>query len=63
MVGVVWFELGLAMVAVGWQWWVSLVTEWVAGGWLLKGALRSVAVRRWRMYCVILVVGLRWLGG
>ena len=34
-----------------------------AGGWLLEGALRSVAVCQWRMYCRILVVGLWLLGG
>ena len=55
--------LGLRCVAVGWQWWVSAAAGRVTGGWLLEGAFRSVAVRRWRMYCVILVVGLRLLGG
>ena len=34
-----------------------------AGGWLLEGALRSVFARRWRMYCMMLVDGLRLLVG
>jgi hypothetical protein len=46
----------LGCVAVGWQLWVALMSRLFAGWWLLEGAFRSVAVRRWRMYCVILVI-------
>ena len=40
MVGVVWFELGLAMVAVEWQWWVS----WLVGVGLFEVGLWLVAI-------------------
>ena len=40
VVGVVWFELGLAMVAVGWQWWVS----WLVGVELVKLGLWVVVL-------------------
>ena len=47
--------LGLVMVAVGW-WLCGLL--WVVGV-LVRSGLVSVAVLRWRMYCRMLVVGLR----
>ena len=57
------FEVELIVVAVRWQMWVLLMVRLFAGLWLLESALRSVAVRRWKMYCMMLVVGLRLLGG
>ena len=53
------FRVELVMVVVGWQWWESLLVV----GVLFKLGLMSVAVLRWRMYCKMLVVGLRWCFG
>ena len=64
MVEDVLFKVELRVVAVGWLlwallvaggWWFQLVLIGVVVGW--RG-LRSVAVVRWRTYCVMLVVGL-----
>ena len=54
---------GMLFVGVGWRVRGSLLGRVFVGGWLLEGALRSVFVRRWRMYCMMLVDGLRWFGG
>ena len=52
--------LGLVMVAV--SWWLCGFS-WIVGV-LVGSGLVSVAVLRWRMYCRMLVVGLRrWVGG
>ena len=67
MVVVVLFKVRLMVGAVGWLMWV---VSWVVGDVLFSlvfilgvvgwRGLMSVAVLRWRMYCVMLVVGLRW---
>ena len=49
------FVLGLVMVAV--SWWLCGFS-WIVGV-LVGSGLVSVAVLRWRMYCRMLVVGLR----
>ena len=49
------FMFGLVMVAVG-RWLCGVL--WVVGV-LVGSGLVSVAVLRWRMYCRMLVVGLR----
>ena len=49
------FVLGLVMVAV--SWWLCGFS-WTVGV-LVRSGLVSVAVLRWRMYCRMLVVGLR----
>ena len=49
------FRVELVTVAVGWRLWGSLLVVVV----LCKVGLMSVAVLRWRMYCMMLVVGLR----
>ena len=62
----VWFSLmvgGMVFVGVGWRVKGSLLGRVFVGGWLQEGALRSIFVRRWRMYCMMLVDGLRWFGG
>ena len=65
MVGVVLFKVGLGVVAVGWLWWALLVVggllfNLVLIGGVVRGlGLRSVAVFRWRTYCMMLIVGLR----
>ena len=60
-------------VGVGWHAWVSLVVDDVLFvlelmsllmvGVRLAGAFRSVFVRRWRIYCMMLVSGCRWFVG
>ena len=60
-------------VGVGWHAWVSLVVDDVLFvlelmsllmvGVRLAGAFRSVVVRRWRIYCMMLVSGFRWFVG
>ena len=60
-------------VGVGWHAWVSLVVDDVLFvlelmsllmvGVRLDGAFRSVFVRRWRIYCMMLVSGFRWFVG
>jgi hypothetical protein len=66
-VAVVLFKVKLMVGAVGWLLWVvSLVVSDVLFnsvfimGVVGRHGLMSVAVLRWRMYCVMLVVGLRW---
>ena len=54
---------GMLFVGVGWRVRGSLLGRVFVGGWLLEGALRSVFVRRWSMYCMMLVDGLHWFGG
>ena len=55
----------LILVAVGWLLWALLVVGCVLFDLVLIGGvvgwrgLRSVAVFRWRTYCMMLVVGLR----
>jgi hypothetical protein len=57
-------RLELVTVAVGWRVWVLLVVGGVLFGLLLSvgvlgwHGLVSVAVCRWRKYCMMLVVGL-----
>ena len=49
-------------VVVGVLSWMALLIRAVAG-WLLDGALRSVFVRRWRIYCMMLFDGFRGFVG
>ena len=61
-----WFSLmveGMLFVGVGWRVRGSLLVRVAVGGWLLGGVWRSVFVWRSRMYCMMLVDGLRWFGG
>ena len=60
---------GMWFVGVGWHAWVSLVVDdvlfvlevmsFLMVGVRLDGAFRSVFVRRWRIYCMMLVSGFR----
>ena len=60
---------GMWFVGVGWHAWGSLevddvlfvleVLSFLMVGVRLDGAFRSVFVRRWRMYCMMLVSGFR----
>jgi hypothetical protein len=58
-------QVGLILVAVGWLLWALLVVGCLLFDVVLIGGvvgwrgLRSVAVFRWRTYCMMLVVGLR----
>ena len=65
MVVVVLFKVARRVVAVGWLLWALLVVGcllfdvMLIGGGVGWRGLRSVAVFRWRTYCMMLVVGLR----
>ena len=52
-----------SLVVVGLLRWMESLVRVFAGGWLLDGAFRSVFVRRWRIYCMMLVAGFRWFVG
>ena len=54
--------LWVLLVVVGVLSWMALLIRAVAG-WLLDGALRNVFVRRWKIYCMMLVDGFRWFVG
>ena len=51
--------LWVLLVVVGVLSWMAWQIRAFAGGWLLGGALSSVFVRRWRIYCMMLFVGFR----
>ena len=55
--------LWVSLVVVGLLSWMALLIRVFAGGWLLDGALSSVFVRRWRIYCMMLVDGFRGFVG
>ena len=65
MVSVGLCKVELILVAMGWLLWALLVVGCVLFDLVLIGGvvgwrgLRSVAVFRWRTYCMMLVVGLR----
>ena len=58
-VSVVGWHVRVSLVVVGLLIWMELLVRVFAGGWLLDGALRSVFARRWRIYCMMLVDGVR----
>ena len=49
----------VSLVVVGLLLWLELLVRVFAGGWLLDGAFRSVFVRRWRIFCMMLISGVR----
>ena len=53
----------LSVVVLGLLRWVMLLIGAFAAMWLLDEALSSVFVRRWRIYCMMLVDGLRGFVG
>ena len=53
----------LVLVVVALLSWMVLLIGAFAAMWLLDEALSSVFVRRWRMYCVMLVDGFRGFDG
>ena len=55
--------LWVLLVVVGVLSWMALLVRAFAGGWLLDGALSSVLVRRWRIYCMMLGDGFRGFVG
>ena len=61
--GLLMWALWVSLVVVGLLIWMALLIRAFAGGWLLDGALRSVFVWRWRIYCMMLVDGFRWFVG
>ena len=50
----------LSLVVVDLLSWMVLLIGAFAAIWLLDEALSSVFVRRWRIYCMMLVDGFRW---
>ena len=55
------FRLSLVVVAL--LSWMVLLIGAFAAIWLLDEALSGVFVRRWRIYCMMLVDGFRGFGG
>ena len=55
--------LWVSLVVLGLLSWMALLIRAFAVGWLLDGALSSVFVRRWRIYCMMLVDGFRGFVG
>ena len=53
----------LSVVVLGLLRWVMLLIGAFAAMWLLDEALSSVSVRRWRIYCMMLVEGFRGFVG
>ena len=53
----------LSVVVLGLLRWVMLLIGAFAAMWLLAEALSSVFVRRWRMYCMMVVDGFRGFVG
>ena len=53
----------VSLVVVGLLIWMALLIRAFVEGWRLDGALRSVFVRCWMIYCMMLVDGFRWFVG